>query len=108
MVYNLNGMAAYVTLVLNYLVGFWQGKTLDECLWSKTDGFMIRYYTSNILKDLVNVFFPVVTFRPFGQDADAIPLPRRLCYHLMRMMSNKRLANLANKRGAFLFMIADK
>ncbi len=108
MVYNLNGMAAYVTLVLTYLIGFWRGKTLDECLWSKTDGFMARYYTSDMLGDLMNAFFTNVTAQTFGQDADAVPLPRRLRYLVMTIMSNQRLAELANRRGAFLFMTADK
>lgn len=108
MVYNLNGMPAYITLIMNYLIGFWRGKTLDECLWSNTDGFMARYYSSDMLSDLMNVNFSSVTAKTFGQDADAVPLPRRLRYPILRLMSKQRVADLANKRGSFLFVTAQK
>jgi 2-polyprenyl-3-methyl-5-hydroxy-6-metoxy-1,4-benzoquinol methylase len=108
MVYNLNGMSAYVTLAMNYLAGFWKGLTLDECLWKHTDGFMARYYTSDMLCDFMRVFFKHVSSATYGQDVDAVPLPRKLRYPLMRLMSQDRIAKLANERGGFLFVIAEK
>lgn len=108
MVYNLNGMEAYVTICMSYLTGFWRGKSLDESLWSKTDGFMARYYTSDILCDLMKVFFKRVETSSFGQDADAVPLPRRLRFPILRLMSEQRIADMANRRGAFLFVAAQK
>jgi 2-polyprenyl-3-methyl-5-hydroxy-6-metoxy-1,4-benzoquinol methylase len=60
MVYNLNGMGAYITIIRNYLIGFWHGHTLDECLWKSTDGYMSRYYTKDILEDLFRIFFAQV------------------------------------------------
>lgn len=101
-------MAAYITIMMNYLTGFWWGKSLDEVLWSKTDGFMARYYTSDILCDLMRVFFVRVESRSLGKDADAVPLPRRLRYPILRMMSEQRVANLANRRGSILFVTAQK
>lgn len=104
MVYNLNSMGAYVTIVLDYLTGFWRGRTLDECLWRRSDGYMARYYSSDMLCDIMRIFFPQVTAQIFGQDADAVPLPRRLRAPVMRMMSTARLEALAGKRGSFLFV----
>lgn len=108
MVYNLNGMPAYISLVRDYLTGFWRGLTLDECLWRRTDGYMARYYSSDMLCDLMGVFFNTVTSATYGQDADAVPLPRRLRYPILRRMKEERIAELANRRGAFLFVTAKK
>src|SRR5262249_31175049 len=52
MVYNLDGMSAYVTICRDYLLGFWRGRTIDECLWARTDGYMARHYSRDMLADL--------------------------------------------------------
>jgi 2-polyprenyl-3-methyl-5-hydroxy-6-metoxy-1,4-benzoquinol methylase len=108
MVYNLCGMSAYTTIVRDYLLGFWRGRTLEECLWKRSDGFMARYYSEDALSDMLRLFFASVTARTFGQDADAIPLPRHLRRPFLHLMSTATIARLANQRGSLLFMTATK
>jgi 2-polyprenyl-3-methyl-5-hydroxy-6-metoxy-1,4-benzoquinol methylase len=108
MVYNIAGMSAYVTIVRDYLLGFWQGRSLDECLWKRSDGYMARHYSEDVLADILRLFFSSVTAETFGQDADAIPLPRRIRLPLLRLMSIEALSRLANQRGSLLFMTATK
>jgi 2-polyprenyl-3-methyl-5-hydroxy-6-metoxy-1,4-benzoquinol methylase len=108
MVYNIAGMSAYVTIVRDYLLGFWRGRSLDECLWKRSDGFMARYYSEDVLADILRLFFSSVTAKAFGQDADAIPLPRRIRLPLLRLMSIEAQSRLANRRGSLLFMTATK
>ncbi len=108
MVYNLNGMGAYITIVRDYLSGFWRGRTLDECLWERSDGFMARYYTADILSDVFLSFFRSADVTTYGQDADAVPLPRYLRRPLLRMLSETTLARLIARRGGFLFVVANK
>jgi 2-polyprenyl-3-methyl-5-hydroxy-6-metoxy-1,4-benzoquinol methylase len=108
MVYNLEGMAAYATIVRDYLFGFWHGRSLDDCLWKRSDGYMARYYTKDMLGDILHLFFKSVAAQTFGQDADAVPLPRQIRPLVMRMMSDESLAQRANARGAFLFITATK
>lgn len=108
MVYNLNGMGAYIAIIRNYLISFWRGHTLDECLWKNTDGYMSRYYTKDIFEDLIRIFFTQVEVQVFGQDADAIPLPRQLRRPILRMVSTARLERLVALRGGFLFATATK
>ena len=108
MVYNLEGMAAYISIVRKYLFGFWRGRGLDECLWSDTDGFCARFYTKDILADTLRMLFDDVTVQTFGQDADAFPVPRQLRRILMRTKSPAKIAEVGNRRGAFLFAIAKK
>ncbi len=108
MVYNLEGMAAYISIVRKYLVGFWRGRRLDECLWSDADGFSARFYTKDILADTLRMLFDDVTVQTFGQDADAFPVPRQLRRVLMRTRPPSKIAEVGNRRGAFLFAIAKK
>lgn len=108
MVYNLAGMSAYITLVTKYLTGFWFGRSLDEYLWKSTDGYMARFYTPDVLADIFNIFFDDVRVEVYGQDADAIPLPRVLRNPIVRRMSHATLADGAKKRGSFLFVTAAK
>jgi 2-polyprenyl-3-methyl-5-hydroxy-6-metoxy-1,4-benzoquinol methylase len=108
MVYNLDGLSAYTTIVRDYLIGFWRGRSLDDCLWKRSDGYMARHYTKDMLCDILRVFFPSVTAVTFGQDVDAIPLPRQMRRVVMRLMSHEGLARRANARGSFLFVTAAK
>jgi hypothetical protein len=108
MVYNLEGMVAYVTIVRKYLIGFWQGKPLDRCLWSDTDGYTARYYSKDMLADLFNAFFRQTSVEIYGQEADAIPLPRRLRSLVRPLVSQETLKRLVRKRGAFLHITAIK
>jgi 2-polyprenyl-3-methyl-5-hydroxy-6-metoxy-1,4-benzoquinol methylase len=108
MVYNLNGTAAYATIVRDYLSGFWRGRSLDEVLWARSDGFMARFYSQDILTDIMRLFFSRVTAQTFGQEADAVPLPARLRRLIIPLMSHESLVRRANQAGAFLFMTATK
>ncbi len=108
MVYNLNGMSAYISIVRDYLGGFWRGRTLDACLWKRSDGFMARYYTADILSDVFLCFFRSADVNVYGQDADAVPLPRYLRRPLLRVLSETTLVRLIARRGGFLFVIANK
>jgi 2-polyprenyl-3-methyl-5-hydroxy-6-metoxy-1,4-benzoquinol methylase len=108
MVYSLAGMPAYISMMLKYSWQFWRGKSLDECLWAGTDGFTARYYSRDMLTDIFKIFFDDVTVTSLGQDADAIPLPRRLRRMIAPLVSAARQREDANRRGAFLFVTARK
>lgn len=103
MVYNLEGMPAYITIMLHYSWRFWVGSSLDEILWKNTDGFMARYYSRDMLGDFLRTFFDKVEVSVLGQDADAVPLPRYLRRIILPIFSVKRLQELVRHRGAFLF-----
>lgn len=108
MVYNLEGMAAYVSIARRYMLGFWRKNSLDECLWRSSDGYSARFYTKDLLEDVFNTFFTDVSAESFGQDADAVPLPRRLRAPVLRMMRIATVKRLANQRGALLFVTGRK
>lgn len=108
MVYNLEGMPAYATLVRKYLLGFWHGNSLDQALWADTDGFSARYYTRDTLADLFNTFFEKTSVDVYGQEADALPLPRRLRALVRPLFSEDYLKRKVRERGGFLFITADK
>jgi 2-polyprenyl-3-methyl-5-hydroxy-6-metoxy-1,4-benzoquinol methylase len=108
MVYNLEGMSAYVTILKRYLLGFWRDKSLDHYLWQDTDGFMARHYSKDLLADTFNTFFQNTSVATYGQDADAVPLPRYLRKYVVPLISEKKLSEWANKRGAFLHVTAKK
>ena len=105
MVYNLEGMPAYITMVRRYYTGFWRGRSLDECLWHDTDGFTARYYTKDQLGDLFNIFFDNVYVESFAQDADAAPLPRQLRPIVLHLMgAEEGLAGLATSAAVFCLL----
>ncbi len=108
MVYNLEGMPAYMTMVRKHLIGFWRGQSLDRALWADTDGFSARYYTRDTLADLFNTFFAQTKVEVYGQEADAIPLPRRLRALVRPLFSEDYLKRKVRERGGFLFITADK
>ncbi len=108
MVYNLDGIQAYLTMMRRYMIGFWRGKSLDEQLWGDSDGFTARYYTRDSIRDLLSIFFEDIRIAFYGQDSDAVPLPRQLRRPVLRMMSAKRQERLANRRGSLLFAMAKK
>lgn len=108
MVYNLEGAPAYVTFVRKHLLGFWRGRSLDQALWADTDGFSARYYTRDTLADLFNTFFDRTSVDVYGQEADAIPLPRHLRALVRPLFSEDYLKRKVRERGGFLFVTADK
>src|SRR5260370_1576819 len=108
MVYNIEGMPAYITILSKYIAGFWRGRSLDEYLWRSTDGYTARFYSKDTLSDLFNTFFADVEVRCYGQDADVVPLPRRIRKLALRIMPEERVMKLAARRGAFLQVRAIK
>jgi len=108
MVYNLNGMPAYITLTTSYIFNFWLGKSYDECLWKNNDGYMARHYSKDMLNDIFATFFNKCSVKTFGQDSDGVPLPRYLRKYIIKLIREKRLEKLSNSRGSMLFVIADK
>jgi 2-polyprenyl-3-methyl-5-hydroxy-6-metoxy-1,4-benzoquinol methylase len=108
MVYNLEGAPAYATFVRKHLFGFWRGHSLDRVLWADTDGYSARYYTPDTLADLFNTFFEKTSVEVYGQEADAIPLPRVLRKLVRPLFSDTYLKRKVRERGGFLFITADK
>src|SRR5262249_8388162 len=108
MVYNLEGMPAYVTLATRYLLGFWWGRSLDELLWRSTDGFTARCYTRDGLADVLATFFDHVEMTVLGQDADVVPLPGGLRRQVLKLIPLSHQRAIVRRRGAFLFAIARK
>ncbi len=109
MVYHLGGTSAYLTLMLKYSWGFWAGRhSLDETLWQSSDGFASRFYTRDLFTDILATFFAEIEVNVFGQEADAIPLPRRLRRWACQFVSNERQRRLAARRGSFLYAVAGK
>jgi 2-polyprenyl-3-methyl-5-hydroxy-6-metoxy-1,4-benzoquinol methylase len=108
MVYNLGGMPAYVMILKRYLFNFWRGESLDHCLWTGTDGYSARFYTEDILVDILGIFFRDVSVASYGQEADAIPLPRSIRKLLLPLLSTQTVSAWANRRGAFLLVNGTK
>ncbi len=108
MVYALDGMSAYITMMRRYALGFWTGKQIDDLLWKDADGFTARFYTKDNWSDLLGIFFEDIEIRLFGQDADAIPLPRQIRPLALKFFSKERLMKLAANRGSMLYSVARK
>ena len=108
MVYNLNGMPAYITFITSYIFNFWLGKTYEECLWKNSDGYMARFYSQDMLNDIFTTFFNRCSVKTFGQDSDGVPLPRYLRKFIIKFIRERKLKELSNSRGSMLFVIADK
>jgi 2-polyprenyl-3-methyl-5-hydroxy-6-metoxy-1,4-benzoquinol methylase len=108
MVYHLDSTSGYYSIVRDFLPGFWRGRTIDDGLWKRADGYMARHYSKDMLTDIMALFFKDVSAKSLGQDADGVPLPRQIRPLVMAMMSREGLARRANARGSFLFMTATK
>ncbi len=107
MVYATDGMPAYLVMML-YMFGFWRGRKLDDLFWRNADGFTARFYTEDNWRDLFGLFFEDISIRLCGQDADAVPLPRQLRRPVLKLFSEARLREMANKRGSMLFATGRK
>jgi 2-polyprenyl-3-methyl-5-hydroxy-6-metoxy-1,4-benzoquinol methylase len=108
MVYNLEGMMAYSVMVRRYLLGFWTGRSLDELLWDKSDGYIARYFTRDSLTNLCRTFFEEVDLAVYGEEGDAIPLPSRLRRMVRPFVRDSYIARTVHKRGDFLFVTTKK
>ena len=108
MVYNLDGMSAYYSIIRSYLFGFWHGRSIDEGLWKRADEFMARHYTKDMLSDIARLFFSKIKIETFGQYADGVPLPSQIRPLIIAMMGQAALAKRSNAHGSFLFLTAGK
>jgi SAM-dependent methyltransferase len=109
MVYNRDGTAAYVTLLIEHLLKRrFVSQSFDDTLWQATDGFSARYYTKDLLEDMFRGFFSDVDSQVCGQDADAVPLTRGLRKAAMRFVPEEYLRRAQAKRGGFLFVMGRK
>lgn len=107
MVYNRDGMPAWITFWTRYVarLGF-RKRSFDELLFQSTDGFMARFYTRDQLEDLFRTFFEDVSTIVCGQEPDAIPLPRHFRKPLRKVVSRNWMEQRQAKRGSFLFLTA--
>jgi 2-polyprenyl-3-methyl-5-hydroxy-6-metoxy-1,4-benzoquinol methylase len=109
MVYNREGMPAFVALVKDYLLrgGFLRG-SYEETLYRTTDGYSARYYVSEQFEDLFRAFFDDVHSEILGQESDAVPLPRRLRKLALKFIPESYLEAAQAKRGGFVFLTASR
>ena len=103
MVYSLDGMAAYVTMMRRYALGFWRGANLDRLLWRSADGHTARHYSCDSWRETTAPWFEIERLQLCGQDADVMPLPRHVRPLFLRLLSTRRQVRLAGRRGSMLF-----
>jgi 2-polyprenyl-3-methyl-5-hydroxy-6-metoxy-1,4-benzoquinol methylase len=109
MVYNREGMAARVAYFRTHLLGGgFLKQSFEETLYKSSDGFSARFYVREQFEDLFRTFFEDVSAEICGQDADAIPLPRRLRVPLLRAIPESYLKAAQAKRGSFIFLRASR
>jgi|HubBroStandDraft_1064217.scaffolds.fasta_scaffold86143_2 2-polyprenyl-3-methyl-5-hydroxy-6-metoxy-1,4-benzoquinol methylase len=109
MVYNREGMAARVSLVTDHLLrGGFLKRSVEETLFRTTDGFSARYYVREQFEDLFRAFFDEVSSEVLGQDADVVPLPRRLRSLVLRVLPESYLVGAQARRGAFILLRAQR
>lgn len=107
MVYNRNGMAARVAYLRDHILrgGFLRG-TFEETLYRRSDGFSARFYVRDQCEDLFRAFFEEVSSYVCGQDADVLPLPRRLRRVFFPLLGQEYARKAQARRGAFLVLHA--
>jgi 2-polyprenyl-3-methyl-5-hydroxy-6-metoxy-1,4-benzoquinol methylase len=109
MVYNREGASAKLTLLRDhFLRGGFLHREFDETLFRHTDGFSARYYVREQFEDLFRAFFREVAVEICGQDADAVPLPRRLRRLALRLVPVSYLEAAQARRGSFIFLKASR
>ena len=107
MVYNRDGLPAWITFWTRFILRFgFLARSFDEQLFRTTDGFMARYYTRDQIEDLLRTFFTEVSSEVFGQEADAVPLPRQLRRYAVKLVSEAALRRWQAARGGFIFVTA--
>ena len=109
MVYNREGMPAKIALWKDHLLrGAFVKRTFEETLYQTTDGFSARYYVREQFEDLFRAFFENVSSEVCGQDADAVPLPRRLRALALQVLPESLLKAAQARAGAFIFLTASR
>jgi hypothetical protein len=109
MVYNREGAAARMgVLVEHVLKGGFLRQSIEETLFRTTDGFSARHYVRDQFEDLFRAFFDEVSCDICGQDADVLPLPRRIRTPLLKLIPESYQRAAQARRGAFLFLTAKR
>ena len=107
MVYNREGMAARVALWRDHILkGKFLRQSYDETLWGFADGFTARHYVKEQFEDLFRAFFEEVSSEVCGQEADAIPLPRKLRAVARRFTTDSFVQRAQARWGSFIFLRA--
>lgn len=107
MVYNRDGMSARLAwLRAHVFTGRFLRYSFDESLHAHSDGFSARFYVPDQFADLFQAFFAQVDQRVYGQDVDALPLPRGLRRLALKVVPDDYLREAQSRRGAFLFVTA--
>src|SRR5205807_9744513 len=103
MVYNRDSLPAIRALVGNgVLKAHLLSRTSDEILWSTTDGFSARFYSTDQWRDLLMGFFEVAEVSVTGQLSDVLPIPRRFRQWLAPRVSPARRDRVLSKFGSFI------
>jgi 2-polyprenyl-3-methyl-5-hydroxy-6-metoxy-1,4-benzoquinol methylase len=107
MVYNREGMSARVAFWRDHVLkGRFMRGSFDETLWRSTDGFTARHYVQEQFEDLFRGSFDDVESRICGQEADALPVPRRLRRLVRSFVSENYIRRAQATRGSFIFLTA--
>ncbi len=107
MVYNREGMSARVAFWRDHVFKWrFLRHSFDETLWRSTDGFTARHYVQEQFEDLFRGSFDDVESRICGQEADALPVPRRLRRLVRRFVSEGYIRRAQATRGSFIFLTA--
>jgi len=109
MVYNREGAAARMSLLVkHFLQGGFIRHSMEETLFRSTDGFSARHYVKEQFEDLFRTFFGHVESQICGQQADVLPLPRKLREPLIALIPKSYQREAQARRGAFLFLTASQ
>jgi 2-polyprenyl-3-methyl-5-hydroxy-6-metoxy-1,4-benzoquinol methylase len=107
MVYNREGRIARLILFRHYILGGgFIRRSPDETLWRWSDGYSARYYHKEQFEDLFRGFFEEVSSVVLGQEADVVPLPRRMRSLIAPQIPDSRKLSMASRVGGFLFLTA--
>src|SRR2546425_871292 len=107
MVYNRNSTSVRVAFLRDFVArGGFLRQSFDEQLYRTSDGFSARFYIREHFEDLFRAFFEHVSSTVCGQDADALPLPRRAREFALRFVSKDYLRRAQGKVGSFIFLEA--
>jgi len=109
MVYNRESMAARLIFIKDYLLrGQCLKHSFEETLYQQSDGFSARFFVREHFEDLFRAFFAEVCSCVFGQESDAIPLPRRARAWTLNLVPESYLRAAQARRGLFIFVTAGK
>jgi SAM-dependent methyltransferase len=103
MVYNRDSLPAIRALIGHGVVkGRLLSRTSDEILWSTTDGFSARFYSTDQWRDLLLGFFERAEVSVTGQLSDVLPIPRRLRRRIAPRVSPAWRDRALAKFGSFI------